>query len=155
MRLIFSTFEYIFGTEFRIRRSRPSAGYEVQEWGVEMTVITSTGNGITGSTRLQPVVRLRITRRGKLVAALALAILVFSIAWLGLGGSAVATDSAGAGDLQYVTVQSGQSLWDLAHSIAPTADPRDVIAELSRLNGIQGSVIHPGEQLAIPPIYSR
>ncbi|MBX3087551.1 MAG: LysM peptidoglycan-binding domain-containing protein [Cryobacterium sp.] len=120
-----------------------------------MTVITSTGNGITGSTRLQPVVRLRITRRGKLVAALALAILVLSIAWLSFGSSAVATDSVGTGDFQYVTVQAGQSLWDLAHSIAPKADPRDVIAELSRLNGIQGSVIHPGEQLAIPPIYSR
>ncbi len=124
-----------------------------------MTVITGTGNGIGrgigAATGLQPIVRLKITRRGRLVVAFALASLAFSIAWLGLGGSALATDSAGTGEFQYVTVQSGQSLWDLAHSIAPNADPRDVIAELSTLNGIEGSVIHPGEQLAIPQGYSK
>ncbi len=49
------------------------------------------------------------------------------------GGGAMADSSQtqAAGAFDYVTVHAGQSLWELAESVAPAADPRDVIAEIS------------------------
>jgi LysM repeat protein len=68
------------------------------------------------------------------------------------GGGAVATDSGSSTTFSYVTVEAGQSLWQLAQTLAPTADPRDVIAEIVSLNQIKGE-IQPGQRLAIPAGY--
>lgn len=54
---------------------------------------------------------------------------------------------------EYVTVQAGQSLWQLAETIAPTADPRDVIADIVSLNGLPADAVEPGQRLAIPAEY--
>lgn len=95
--------------------------------------------------------RLRLTRRGRRVIALlvALPIVIAAFAFALNGGGAVATAESSTNTFSYITVQSGESLWQLAQAIAPTADPRDVIAEIVSLNQIQGD-IHPGQRLAIP-----
>ncbi len=108
-------------------------------------------------TALPQAPRLRITRRGRavlaalLVAPLVAAMLAFALG----GGAATAAGELSVADFQYVTVESGQSLWQLAESIAPGADPRDVISDVMRLNGLQSSVVHPGERLAIPAAYAK
>ncbi len=105
--------------------------------------------------RLQP--RLRLTRRGRAVFT-TLAATPFAVVALVLalnGGVAAATADLSAGTFDYVMVEPGQSLWEVAQSIAPNADPRDVIADIVRLNQLESSVVHPGEQLAIPASYSR
>jgi hypothetical protein len=96
--------------------------------------------------------RLRITRRGRAVLATAIALpLVFGTAAAVLnGGGAVATDSASAAEFSYVEVVEGQSLWALAETIAPKADPREFIADVVRLNGLPSADVQPGERLAIP-----
>jgi LysM repeat protein len=66
------------------------------------------------------------------------------------GGSAIATGNAGTADFDYLTVQAGQSLWGIAESIAPEADPRDVIAEIMSLNQLRESSVQPGQRIAIP-----
>lgn len=71
------------------------------------------------------------------------------------GGMATASDGVTSNDFSYVTVESGQSLWQLAEAIAPQADPRDVIADFVLLNQLDGSVVHPGERLAIPAAYAN
>lgn len=98
--------------------------------------------------------RLRLTRRGRavftLLAALPVVVWAFVVV-LGAGGAAADVSGVGAGAaLEYVTVEVGGSLWEIAESIAPTADPRDTIAEILRINGLDEATIVPGQQLAVP-----
>jgi len=104
-----------------------------------------------------PRTRLRITRRGRLVlTALVAAPLALGAGLVALnGGAAVAAKDASGVTLEHVTVSSGQSLWDLAEEIAPSSDPRDVIASLVDLNRLPTSDVSAGQQLAVPVQYSR
>ncbi|MEO7147453.1 MAG: LysM peptidoglycan-binding domain-containing protein [Terrimesophilobacter sp.] len=101
--------------------------------------------------------RLHITRRGRVVltALVSAPLMVAAVVIAVNGGIATAGAGVTGNDFSYVTVEPGQSLWQLAKSIAPTADPRDVIADIAILNGLDGSVVHPGERLAIPAAYSK
>lgn len=101
--------------------------------------------------------RLRLTRRGRFVfTSLAAAPLVVLALVTALnGGIATATTDLSTGSFEYVTVEAGQSLWGLAESVAPNADPREVISDIVRLNQLQGSELHPGDRIAIPAVYSK
>jgi hypothetical protein len=70
------------------------------------------------------------------------------------GGGAVATGTASPAAFTYVEVEDGQSLWSLAETIAPQADPREVIADVVQLNGLPSADVQPGERLAIPFEYA-
>ncbi len=100
--------------------------------------------------------RLRLTARGRAVLAgivvlpLAIGIAVFS--WG--SGSAIATDVTSTAGFEYVQVESGQSLWQVAAAIAPQADPRDVVSDIIHLNGLQSSDVQPGQRLAVPQAYA-
>jgi tellurium resistance protein TerD len=61
-----------------------------------------------------------------------------------------ATDGNLEGDDEYVTIQPGQSLWQLAVSLAPASDPRDVIAEIVSLNQLSTDSVQAGQRLALP-----
>ena len=106
--------------------------------------------------------RLRITPRGRAVlTAVAAVPLVVGALALALNGGLAAADgstltdsSAGsATTFDYVTIQSGQSLWQLAERIAPSADPREVIAEIVNLNQLPSESVQPGQRLALPAEY--
>lgn len=101
--------------------------------------------------------RLHITRRGyALLTALVALPLVFAAGGLALnGGGAVASDSAASVSFTHVTVQAGQSLWQLAGKIAPSADPRDVVSDIVHLNQLPSAVVQPGQSIAIPLKYSH
>ncbi|WP_454108693.1 LysM peptidoglycan-binding domain-containing protein [Leifsonia shinshuensis] len=88
-----------------------------------------------------------------MLAALPIVIGAFVFALNG-GGAAASGDQANV-TFHYVTVQSGDSLWSVASRIAPNADPRDVIADLVNLNGLDSAVVTPGQQLAIPAQYDK
>ena len=98
-----------------------------------------------------PTTRLRITKRGKrvLTALIAVPLIIGAFAVALNGGGAVATNAASTNDYSYVTIGAGQSLWQLAQSIAHNSDPRDVVDSIVRLNHLQGE-IQPGMRLAIP-----
>jgi hypothetical protein len=104
-----------------------------------------------------PRTRLRITRRGRIVlTALVAAPLALGAGLVALnGGAAVASKDASGAAFEYVTVSSGQSLWDLAEEIAPSADPRDVIASVVDLNRLPTSDVAAGQQLAVPAEYAH
>ncbi|MET0716283.1 MAG: LysM peptidoglycan-binding domain-containing protein [Mycetocola sp.] len=104
----------------------------------------------------QPTGRIRLTRRGRVVfTSLAAAPLVAVAAWLGVNAlPAVATSSSSSVVFEYATIESGQSLWQLASSIAPEADPRDVIADIMRLNQLDSSTVSPGQRIAVPAQYA-
>lgn len=98
-----------------------------------------------------PPTRLRITQRGKrvLIALIAIPLIIAAFAIALNGGGAIATNASTTNTYSYVTVSAGESLWQLAHTIAPQADPRDVVDAIVRLNQIQGE-IQPGMRLAVP-----
>ena len=100
--------------------------------------------------------RIKLTRRGRVVfTSLAAAPLIAVAAWIGVSAMpAVATSSSSSVVFEYATIESGQSLWQLASSIAPEADPRDVIAELMRLNQLDSTTVSPGQRIAIPQQYT-
>ena len=110
--------------------------------------------GITASSGyVQPVMpRLRLTQRGRAVLTflaatpLVIAALVFAIN----GGGATASLEGSDVPFEYVTVEAGQSMWQLAEELAPRSDPRDVIEQLVQFNQLSGSDISAGQQLAIP-----
>ncbi len=101
---------------------------------------------------------LRITRRGRVVLG-ALSVLaigaVLAVAAMIGSPSASASDDAAASDFAYVIVQPGQSLWSVASTLDPSADPRDVISEIVRLNQLGESSVQAGQPIAVPLRYSQ
>jgi len=118
--------------------------------GVTMSTISMS----TAALR-QP--HLRITRRGRAVLTLLIAIpLAIGAAVMGVGAVGAAAGSHGStATFQYVTVEPGESLWQVAEGVAPKADPREVIADILSLNNLSSGDVQAGERLAIPAQYSR
>ena len=101
--------------------------------------------------------RLRITARGRRVLTALVTLPIAGAIAFGVvsGGSALASgELTSTNTFETVTVQAGDTLWSIAGEIAPQADPRDVVAEISKLNLIEGGVITIGQHLAIPARYS-
>ncbi|MEO8528369.1 MAG: hypothetical protein ABI435_04765, partial [Pseudolysinimonas sp.] len=78
---------------------------------------------------------------------------------LNAGGAATIQDSPMHGaptqSFTYVTVDGGQSLWDLAAEVAPNADPREFAAQVVALNQLTSAEIRPGQRLAIPAQFTQ
>jgi hypothetical protein len=94
--------------------------------------------------------RARLTRRGRLVLfILAVGLLLAAIS-LGRAGSQAATATETGPALQQTTVQQGETLWTVAQRIAPDNDPRDVVAQIRRINHLHSSSLRVGQQLLLP-----
>jgi hypothetical protein len=51
------------------------------------------------------------------------------------------------------TVQSCQTLWQIAKHYHPTRDPREVVFFIRQINGLDdpnGPIIYPGQQILVP-----
>ena len=139
-----------------------------------MTTASATAPPLSAAAHT-PVTRLRLTRRGRVVltALTAMPLVLAAVAFSLNGGAAGASDSAAGLDLMsyttesgvvatlaysptdvgsavFMTVEPGQTLWDLAEEISPTADPRDVVADIKRLNALAVETLQPGQRLQIP-----
>lgn len=105
--------------------------------------------------RTAPVApRLRITPRGRAVLAALIAAPLVVAAWVGFSPAAQAGDAPASVSFAYVSVEPGQSLWQLAERIAPGADPREVVADLLSLNNLASADVQPGQRLAVPAEYA-
>jgi LysM domain len=107
-----------------------------------------------GRPRDTPVAPLRLTRRGRVVVALAAALLVTMVSLL-LAGVAQATNDgpsprAARENLVQVIVRPGQSLWSVAESADPDQDTRAVIQQIIDLNSLNGDTVFAGQQLWVP-----
>ena len=94
----------------------------------------------------------RLTRRGRAVLVLLLAVLLLTAFSIGQRDTQAAGVSAGSGAAAPVatTVQPGESLWSVAQRIAPENDPREVIAQIRRLNDLSTSELQVGQLLLLP-----
>ena len=103
---------------------------------------------------LTPVAPLRLTRRGRVVIAIAAALLVTIVSLL-LAGVAQATNHGPSPrtarqNLVQVLVRPGQSLWSVAESADPDQDTRAVIQQIIDLNSLNGDTVFAGQQLWVP-----
>lgn len=72
---------------------------------------------------------------------------MFAAAW---SPSAAADDEGAAAGTVTVVVSEGESLWSVVGDRAYDRDPRVVIDEVHTLNGMESSVVHPGQRLVLP-----
>jgi hypothetical protein len=108
----------------------------------------------SGRQRDTPSAPLRLTRRGRVVVAIAAALLVTVISLL-VAGVAQATNHgpaprAARQNLVQVVVHPGQSLWSVAESADPGQDTRAVIQQIIDLNSLNGDTVTAGQQLWVP-----
>lgn len=98
---------------------------------------------------------LRLTPRGRRFFTVLVSFpLVVGAFWFAMnGGGAIATLEGSEAGFEYVMIQPGESLWQLAEQLAPQADPRDVIAEVMQLNQLDSADVFAGQELAIPATY--
>jgi hypothetical protein len=93
---------------------------------------------------------LRITRRGRVVLGLALALPVMALSVFLASSGALAESDAASDDFDYMTVLSGDTLWSIATMISPHEDPRDVVAKIISLNQLETASLMPGQDIALP-----
>ncbi len=105
----------------------------------------------TSATCVTPTA-VRLTRRGRAALVLVLAVLLLGAFSIGQRDTrAAGVDAGGTAAAPVVTtVQAGESLWSVAQRIAPENDPREVIAQIRRLNDLQTSGLQVGQQLLLP-----
>jgi LysM domain. len=108
----------------------------------------------SGRQRDTPAAPLRLTRRGRVVVATAIALLVTVIS-LFVAGVAQATNHgpsahAARQNLSQVVVSPGQSLWSVAESADPSQDTRAVIQQIIDLNSLNGDTVFAGQRLWVP-----
>ena len=92
---------------------------------------------------------LRLTRRGRL-AILGLFVLLASFASAVLFATASRASDPGTVAAPTVVVRPHDTLWSIASRTSPRRDPYATVAEIRRLNGLHGYVIHPGDTLILP-----
>jgi hypothetical protein len=92
---------------------------------------------------------LHLTARGRWVVR-SLALVVAGAALL-TGGRAVAEGPGAPVAVDTYTVGAGETLWSIAGAFAaPGEDVREVVDELTELNGMAGSSLTAGEQILVP-----
>jgi LysM repeat protein len=79
------------------------------------------------------------------------AYVVLALAGLLFGRGAVVASTGSSGPVvEQVTVQPGESLWQIAQRVAPGADPRATIERILEINGLSSGSVQAGQQLAVP-----
>ena len=98
-------------------------------------------------------VPVRLTRRGRIVAAVTAALLLAALSLI-IARSAQATShpvpARAAQGVTQVIVRPGQSLWSVAENADPDADTRVVIQQIVELNGLTANVVFAGQRLWVP-----
>jgi LysM repeat protein len=93
---------------------------------------------------------LRLTRRGR-VAVLLAALLTIAVLAVALGPSTTATGEAGDPvPTRTVTVQPGDTLWELATDANPSGDLRQTVDDIMRLNSLPTAHLPMGSEIAVP-----
>lgn len=112
-----------------------------------MTLQRPAAGRLAAPSRL-PAAPPRLTRRGRLVLVLLLALL--AVTAFSLGRASSDASGAPAASRRSVVVQPGETLWQIARRAVPAADPRETVARIADLNDLDGSTVHPGQRLVVP-----
>ena len=92
----------------------------------------------------------RLTRRGRVAVILAATGVLFAAVVASGAVTAEAGASTGGAATAVVVVQPGETLWQIARSVAPGTDPRETVLEIRELNGLEAQTVVPGQSLVVP-----
>jgi len=91
----------------------------------------------------------RIVNRRRFITFLVIAILLAYFLVVGLLNYVFA--ASGDRELVYVTIASGDTLWDIAKDYSPDKkDVRRTVYEICRINDISAGEIYPGQVISVP-----
>jgi len=131
------------------REHRPAASVRLRPTDSRMAAPRSRPAGARVVRPAQP--RLRLSRRGRAVLVLlwiAAAAVVLTVAINRVQTLTSSTPVPASAPAQ-VTVAPGETLWSIAERVAPASDPRDVVAEIRRLNGMGTGELRAGQVLLL------
>jgi len=94
----------------------------------------------------------RLTARGRIVAVALFLLLAFGAisAASALHSASQAGTTPTGSATRYITVQPGQTLWQIAQRVAPGDDPRDTVDRIRSLNGLDTAPVQAGQRLVVP-----
>ena len=85
-----------------------------------------------------------------MVVTLFLTVLIVG-AFVVLGGSSVATREGGTAEpVRVIEVEEGQTLWQIASSVAAPGETADMVYRIRELNSLPGMGLVEGQELAVP-----
>ena len=92
----------------------------------------------------------RLTRRGRLVVTMLLTVLVVA-AFVVFGDASVATREGGTAEsVRIIEVEQGQTLWQIASSVAESGQTGQMVYKIRELNSLSGNGLVEGQELAVP-----
>jgi hypothetical protein len=101
--------------------------------------------------RQSPGSPVRLTGRGRALVALACIVLAMAAVLLIRQAPTLAGDRVTPrGGFDYVVVEPGQTLWQIAEAAAPGVDPRVTIMRIQDLNGLPNPAVVAGTRIAVP-----
>jgi hypothetical protein len=98
--------------------------------------------------KMTAITKYRVTNPRKLFRGVAIVVLTAGFAASSITGSMAG--SGATGELEFITVAVGDSLWALASEYSPKTDPRDWISEVVLLNELESVNLEPGQRIALP-----
>ena len=103
-------------------------------------------------TRIRPRHRrTRLTRRGRIVVGVIVALCCAGLATLLIALAARPSRAAPPGGRTAETVvQPGDTLWRIAAREVPGVEPYRAVDMIRELNGLSDYTVHPGEHLLLP-----
>ena len=129
---------------------------------IAFTVPTSARRAVPAGRRLDRVARgtrragMHLTRRGRFflvglpIVTGATALLVVAAVFL-VPSTVKASTAPVTGPVTHsVTVQSRQTLWDIARAADPDRDTREVVDDIAELNGLTSPALTTGQVLEVP-----
>ena len=91
---------------------------------------------------------IRLTKRGRRLLAVLVLLPIAAFLWLNSSHSVAAADQGPVS--RTVIVEQGQTLWDVAVANYPTADPRERVYFLKKINHLADSTLYPGQAIVVP-----
>lgn len=131
-------------------RQRPSWTPTPAVRGCAGAEVTGARVGRSARVGLAPLTTppTRLTRRGRV--AVVIGFLAVLGGGLAVGQATVARPTAPA-SYGVMTIQPGQTLWEIARQVAPGVDPRGTVERLVAVNGlVDADDITAGDRLSVP-----
>ncbi|WP_169807363.1 LysM peptidoglycan-binding domain-containing protein [Herbidospora cretacea] len=119
-------------------------------WGDVQRPAAAGAGPVGAQARKAGAPPIRLTRRGRIVLVALIAALSLAVGWLGTRAAVTASAGPSVEGLTSVTVQEGDTLWEIAAANPGEGDPAVRVREIMDLNGLPDPLIRPGTTLYLP-----